>query len=316
MVPDKRHNRLTGAGPAAVEALRHGDKNPPQSIREALDAICSQAAQQGARLWIDAEQQIFQPAIDEWAIALMRRWNRSSTSPAAPAAPVVFNTVQAYLKASPQILQRQLELARAEHWTLSVKLVRGAYIAHEPGLRWRIHDSKSDTDANYDFLVESLLSRRYPLPGGATPTIATTTNGPPQQCSTDTDSRVFPDVRLVVASHNAESVRKAYMLHRSRVLGGQPTVPVEFGQLQGMADEISCELLAESRRWRASSEAAAASAAAPRALKCLAWGSVSECLQFLLRRAEENRGAVQRTKQTADVLRRELWRRLLRKAEQ
>lgn len=63
--------RFTGAGPKAVAALSQGDLVPPPSIAQAIDEICEATASQNSRLWIDAEQQVFQPAIDAWTIDLM-----------------------------------------------------------------------------------------------------------------------------------------------------------------------------------------------------------------------------------------------------
>ena len=47
----------------------------------------------------------------------------------------------------------------------------------------------------------------------------------------------------------------------------------------------------------------------PKAYKYVVWGSVGECLKYLIRRAEENRDAVVRAKGTRMALRAELWRR-------
>lgn len=265
--------RFTGAGPAAVEALSRGDRVPPPRIQEAMMEICDAVAAQGSRVWIDAEQQIFQGAIDAWAVDLMRKYNRVDRADA----PVVLNTYQAYLKSSTARLNEHLQLAQREGWAMGVKLVRGAYIAHDH--RDRIHDTKADTDRNYDHIVESLITRQYPL------------GGEPGQ--------PFPKVRLFVASHNGVSVRKACALYRQRAQSGLPLIPVEVGQLQGMADEVSLGMVEGST-----------DGAAPGVFKCLAWGSTEECLHFLLRRAVENQSAMERTRDTARALRGEAWRRL------
>lgn len=245
--------------------------------------ICSETAARGSRLWIDAEQQVFQPAIDMWTIDLMREFNRNRT--------VVFNTVQAYLKSSAENVNRHLLLSQEEGWKLGIKLVRGAYIAND--MRQRIHDTKEDTDNNYNTIVEKLLSRQFLFPAG--------------------ENAKFPDVRLFVASHNAESVQKAYSLHRHRIMNGMPTIPVQFGQLHGMADEISCGLVTESKRSNLSN--LKEREAAPEAFKCLCWGTTEECLQFLLRRAVENKGGVERTKHMANALREEAWRRIWQRGQ-
>ncbi|RDW84082.1 putative proline oxidase Put1 [Aspergillus mulundensis] len=276
-VGDCMNVKFTGAGPSAVDALTRGDPIPPPRMQAAILEICATAAAQGSRLWIDAEQQVFQSAIDNWTIDLMRQFNHQDKV-------VVFNTIQAYLKASTENVSRHLKLAQTEGWALGIKLVRGAYIAHD--YRSRIHDTKAETDANYNHIVQSLLTRQYPTG----------------------ESHVFPKVELFVASHNAESVRKAYSLSRHRLQNRFPTIPVELVQLQGMADELSCELLAYNSN--DVDEVKALEVALPGGFKCLAWGSLEECLHFLLRRAIENQSAMERTRDTAIALRKEAWRRM------
>ncbi|GMF76253.1 unnamed protein product [Aspergillus oryzae] len=260
------------------------DRTKIKCDTQPITEICEATAAQGSRFWIDAEQQIFQPAIDAWTIDLMRQFNRDGRV-------VVLNTIQAYLKSSAENVHRHLALAGKEGWALGIKLVRGAYIEHD--IRERIHDTKADTDRNYNHIVESLLSRQSPFQ--------------------DLQDTKFPDARLFVATHNAESVRRAYSISRHRILNGLPTIPLEMGQLQGMADEVSCGLLAEYRPESdvpLSGKSPVEASVFPKVFKCLAWGTTEECLHFLLRRAVENQGAVVRTQDTAAAMRKEAWRRI------
>lgn len=261
----------------ATEALAMGQPPPPKLWQSILE-ICDVAAKQNTRVWIDAEQQIFQSTIDAWAIDLMRCYNRNGKAQ-------VYTTFQAYLKSTRTRIAQHLELAKKEDWLLGIKLVRGAYIALEH--RHLIHDTKTETDDAYNSIADDLLSRTF------TPTITQTSQ--------------FPRVQLFLAGHNAHSVQKAYNLHCSRVLAGLPTIPLEFGQLQGMADEVSCSLLQLCQQEAATKDSVQV---APKAFKCLAWGSTGECMQFLVRRAVENRGSMDRTGEWAAGLRRELWRRM------
>jgi proline dehydrogenase len=162
---------------------------------------------------------------------------------------------------------------------LGIKLVRGAYIVSEP--RYLIHDTKDETDAAYNSIVHALLNQSDPASGLKTPA----------------------KVQLFLASHNEESVRKAYALQRTRLLAGEPIIKLEFGQLQGMSDEVSCRLLQVGQE-------EAEEELRPKAFKCLNWGSTHECMQFLVRRAIENQGAMERTRDWANGLRMELWRRV------
>lgn len=283
--------KFTGAGASVIEALKSGAPMPEQ-FKKAMEEICEVAASRNTRMWIDAENQKYQDTIDAWTIDLMRKYNKRADGKA-----VVYNTLQAYLKGTPANILRHVKLASEEGWSLGIKLVRGAYIASEP--RHLIHDTKEDTHACYDMCVANLLEQKFP---GFDATISATP---------------FPKVELFLATHNEASVKKACKIQRERVLSGQPVTPLGYGQLQGMADEISCELLQMCQNNPACSEAdkekfkeGLQAALNPHAFKYSSWGTVQECMQYLLRRAVENQGAIERTKQWAGAFRSELWRRM------
>ncbi|KAL2159394.1 hypothetical protein VTH06DRAFT_2398 [Thermothelomyces fergusii] len=265
--------KFTGAGRQALYALSKR-LPPPEALSSAIDEICRLAADRGVRLLLDAEQQALQPGIDDWYLEYMRKFNTADKA-------VVYGTYQAYLKATPSTLGRHLAAAREGGFALGVKLVRGAYLGSDP--RHLIHDTKADTDAAYDGLAEALLRRRWNdqlRPRGET-------GGP---------DAAFPNVGLVLATHNRESVLRAQAIVSA---GGADCLDVAFAQLQGMADEVSCELVARG-----------AGDGHPRTYKYLVWGSTGECMKYLLRRAHENRDAVQRTRAGRDAMRAELVRRI------
>jgi hypothetical protein len=274
--------KFTGAGRQALYTLSQGlPPSPP--LASAIDSVCQLAASRGVRLLFDAEQQAVQAGIDNWTLEYMRRYNREGRA-------VVFGTYQAYLKATPTTLSQHLAAAQRDNFTLGVKLVRGAYLGSDP--RHLIHDTKSDTDTAYDSITAALLKHSWDSPlvqphgagGGA-----------------------FPNVSMVIASHNRESVLKA----RAILDAGNRGTQVAFAQLQGMADEVSCELVVSAKR--AGNDAGTEKSLAQdrlKAYKYLVWGSTGECMKYLLRRAQENRDAVQRTRSGRDAMRAELWRRL------
>ncbi|OAA55273.1 Proline oxidase [Niveomyces insectorum RCEF 264] len=280
--------KFTGAG---LQALHHLSQRLPPSptLADAIDSICTLAVSRGVRLLFDAEQDAVQAGIDDWTLAYMRKYNSRERA-------VVYGTYQAYLKSTPKTVSKHLRAAREGGFALGVKLVRGAYLGSDP--RHLIHDTKADTDAAYDGIAEAILRREWrsplehPTGGGGT----------------------FPNVQLVLASHNAESVRRA----RAVMAAAATTVDVAFGQLQGMADEISCQLVSEKKETQAAkaatTAAAAAGAAAPpiQVYKYLVWGSTGECMKYLLRRARENQDAVQRTKHSQ----RAMWNEVVRRVKQ
>jgi hypothetical protein len=111
----------------------------------------------------------------------------------------------------------------------------------------------------------------------------------------------FPHASLVLATHNAESVRRA----RAICDAGAAKSEIAFAQLQGMADEVSCELVEASH----SPDREAGTSAAMPTYKYLVWGTTGECMKYLLRRAHENKDAVQRTRSGRDAMWAELVRR-------
>ncbi|KAF6833712.1 proline oxidase [Colletotrichum musicola] len=266
--------KLTGAGPRATAAFS-ADKLPPQQMMDALYEVSSRCKERGIRLLLDAESQKFQWGIFRTGLELMRRYNSNGGRA------TIYNTYQAYLKSTPDTLSKHLDLANAEGFTLGLKLVRGAYIGSDE--RSLIHDTKQDTDAAYDGIAQGALRRRigqHGAPGG----------------------KPFPSLELFLASHNRRSVVAAHEMHRQRTRDGLPTVPVGFAQLQGMSDEVSFSLLQLGDKGRGEPS--------PQVWKCSTWGTMGECVAYLLRRAVENRDAVSRTVDEYAALKAELGRRL------
>ncbi|KAI9850015.1 MAG: proline dehydrogenase [Thelocarpon superellum] len=271
--------KFTGAGSQTMFHLSQG-LPPPPVLDQAMHELCQLASVRRVTLIIDAEQHAVQAAIDQWAVALMRRYNQ------APGKATVCNSYQAYLKATPSVLAQHLSIAQRAGFTLGVKLVRGAYMASDP--RYIFNDTKAQTDEQYDGLVSSLMRTVF------TPVLP---NPPGHDGS-------FPRVELVLASHNQVSIRKAQEMRRSQSAAGRPIVNVAYAQLLGMADNISCELLQAGRD--------AASGELPQVYKYVVWGSTAQCLKYLYRRAVENRDAVTRTRDVRNALAQELWRRIRR----
>jgi proline dehydrogenase len=188
--------------------------------------------------------------------------------------PCVYGTYQAYLKSCPETLASHLRAARDGGFSVGVKLVRGAYLGSDP--RHLIHDTKEDTDKAYNSVASAVLAQEW----------------------TDKlrGSGEFPEASLVVASHNAESVQMA----RGMVERGEAKSEVVIAQLMGMADEVSCTLLPG---------APPTATTGVKAYKYLVWGSMGECMKYLVRRAYENQEAVGRTRDGRDAMAKELVRR-------
>ncbi|KAI9672323.1 MAG: proline dehydrogenase [Caeruleum heppii] len=273
--------KFSGAGILALHALRK-QIAPPACLESAIDEICDYALSRKVRLLFDAEQAALQPGVDSWTLDYMRRFNNR-----VPDQAIVYGTYQAYLKATPAKLAAHMAIAAQEGFTVGVKLVRGAYLGSDP--RHFINDTKEITDEFFDGIMESLLKRTWnsvlkPVDGQQTK---------------------YPAVNLVLASHNHLSVRKALAIRDAQARSGEPMIDTTYAQLMGMADEVSCDIL-QAGRDREGNEMTEV----PRAYKYIAWGTTSECMKYLHRRAEENRDAVDRTREGRDALAAEMMRRL------
>ena len=280
--------KFSGAGRDAMRQLA-AESAPSEAIEKATTEICDLAQARGVRLLFDAEQDAVQRGIDAWTIRFAKRYNRTTIGKA-----IVYGTYQAYLRSTPTTLARHLAVARNEGFTLGVKLVRGAYMGSDPrALFW---STKEETDKTYNGIAEALLKKRWnrvlqPLESGVG------------------DERISSEVAFVLASHNHETVQKAMAIRREQTDKGEAKIDMAYGQLMGMADEVSCELVMAAKS-RGAVPFEKTECAGPKAYKYVVWGSVGECLKYLIRRAEENRDAVVRAKGTRMALRVELGRRI------
>ncbi|KZV77589.1 FAD-linked oxidoreductase [Peniophora sp. CONT] len=112
-----------------------------------LRKICAHAQSRGIRVTLDAEHSWYQPAVDAMGIELMREFNKlpdSTPETRTVPVPLVYGTFQAYLRRTPEFLAQSLKDAKAENYTLGVKLVRGAYHEQENNVHAAARSSKSD----------------------------------------------------------------------------------------------------------------------------------------------------------------------------
>ena len=306
-MPADHSPRFTGAGSFTLLHLMN-DLSPPPELQASIDSICALAKSRNIRLCIDAEQATVQRGIDSWTLSLQRQYNRapetdspSRESESTTSRALIYGTYQAYLRSTPSTLARDLGIAAKEGLVLGVKLVRGAYLGSDPRkLMW---DTKAQTDAAYDSIAASLVRREY----GPLTTLQSMAKG--DVVAPIPVSGKFPDVNLVLAGHNISSVRKVMAIREQQIRDGERRIEIVYAQLLGMADHVSGELVQA-----ASSSVPAkdgASKDTPRVCKYMVWGSVGDCTKYLVRRSEENRDAVKRTRDAKVELGRELWRRIV-----
>ncbi|KAF2840952.1 carbapenem antibiotics biosynthesis protein card [Patellaria atrata CBS 101060] len=273
--------KWSGLGGYALQLMKQ-NKPPTPVMEAAMTQICDRATLKGVKILPGAEEESTNTGIYSWTMNLQKRYNTRG-----PGKVVVYSTYQAYLKSTPGNLAKHLAYAKKEDFTMGVKLVRGAYLATEP--RHIIWESKEKTDEMYDALAEACLKREY------------TRVLPPAH-----QGVAFPEVDVVLATHNLVTVRKAQAIRNQQLTRGEPRVTLAYAQLKGMADEVSCEL---AQGAKSQADDGSMKVDPPMVYKDVPWGTMTQCLNYLLRRAAENKDAAMRVSATRKAMGAEIWRR-------
>jgi proline dehydrogenase len=169
-----------------------------------LNSLCDKARRSGVRVFVDAEDSVVQPAINQIYINLAKTFNKGAV--------VVYNTYQMYLKNSLSMLTESYRLSTVHGYQVGYKLVRGAYMvserAHAVHTRtpYPIYDTIEETHKSYDNGIKFLLSRNLPV---------------------------------CIATHNKNSIELAADLISYK---RKKPYNVCFAQLYGMHDEYSAHL--------------------------------------------------------------------------
>ncbi len=202
-------NRLLSKKNAQLE-FSSAEQAEWEEAKERMNTICAKAKKNAVPILIDAEETWFQNAIDDLVEEQMQLHNRETV--------IVYNTLQLYRKDRLQFLKSSFENAKNNGYKLGVKLVRGAYMeqererAKQQGYPSPIHDTKTDTDCDYDLAVKFCIDN-------------------------------YPDIQLVAGTHNDDSARKLTELMAARNISASDS-NIYFSQLYGMSDNISYNLAA------------------------------------------------------------------------
>jgi RHH-type proline utilization regulon transcriptional repressor/proline dehydrogenase/delta 1-pyrroline-5-carboxylate dehydrogenase len=188
-----------------------------EDAQRRLRPLLATARELGAHLHVDMESVDSLETTEELIFEML-------DSDELRAGPSVGLVLQAYLRESPDQLERILE------WTgsskrrppLTIRLVKGAYWDHEVvearqhGWSSPVFESKAECDRNYEALTRRLLDAR-------------------------------PLVRVAIASHNLRSVSHAIAYNRS--IGGDDR-DLELQVLRGLGDELAQALAKNGLRVR------------------------------------------------------------------
>ncbi|KAI9209070.1 FAD-linked oxidoreductase-like protein [Polychytrium aggregatum] len=241
-----------------------------------IDSMFEHARQTGVRIFVDAEQTYFQPAIDDYALYLSKKFNpRRSLN--GPAFPIVYNTYQCYLKDTYSRLSADMIRSERGDYSFACKIVRGAYMvsererAKEFSYEDPINPNIEATHQVYNSAIEFLISKIQ---------------------STAAPEGNIP-VAFVVASHNKGSVAITRKLMDEYKIERKEN-RVGFAQLMGMNDSTTYGLAGDGYK----------------VYKYVPYGPVSVTIPYLLRRAQENSSLLGGVAEDRKTLSDELVRRL------
>ncbi|CAN6477515.1 unnamed protein product [Victoria cruziana] len=214
-----------------------------QLAHQRLERLAGKCSELYLPLLVDAEYTSVQPAIDYFTYSASICFNKGNV-------PVVFGTIQTYLKDAKERVVQVAEDAERRGIIMGLKLVRGAYITRETKLASSlqaaspIHPCIRDTHECYDSCAAFMLEKVAKGSGS-----------------------------VVLATHNINSGKAA--ASKAEELGiSRRNENLHFAQLKGMADTLSLGL--KNAGFQVS--------------KYLPFGPLEKVIPYLLRRAEENKG--------------------------
>jgi proline dehydrogenase len=188
--------------------LTESEQSEWETVQARVDSICKAAHDAHTPVFIDAEETWIQDAVDQLADTMMERYNKVHIS--------VYNTIQIYRWDRYAFLKKSHEKAKAQHYILGIKLVRGAYMekerdrAQDRGYKSPIQPNKAASDRDYDLALSYCLEN-------------------------------VTDIALVAGTHNENSALLLTELMEKHKVSPDNKM-VYFAQLYGMSDHISYNL--------------------------------------------------------------------------
>ncbi|KAH9625244.1 hypothetical protein KSS87_016281 [Heliosperma pusillum] len=246
------------------ESLTRQEEKDLELAHERLTKLCQRCLELNVPLAVDAEDTKIQPGIDYLTYNSAIKFNKLGKNP------IVYGTIQAYLKDANERLLMTTNAAEKMGLPLGFKLVRGAYMSSETklanslGFNSPIHNTIQDTHNCYNDCASFMIDKIADGSGA-----------------------------VVLATHNVDSGKLAAT--KARELGiEEKSERLQFAQLYGMSEAFSYGL----------------ANAGFQVSKYLTFGPVDEVIPYLLRRAEENRGLLSSSTLDKQLMWMELKRRL------
>lgn len=208
--------KITGLGKSSTikkaslnkKSLNEDEEQQVARIKQRVNQICKVAFENGVSVFIDAEDSWYQDFIDDLAELMIVKYNQKN--------PIIYNTIQLYRHDRMNYMKGLIERCEEQNLSLGLKLVRGAYmekereVASELGYKDPIHQTKNDTDQDYNNAIKYCLEN-------------------------------IDFVSFCAGSHNEKSVIVLTELMQKMNITNQDK-RIYFAQLLGMSDHISFNL--------------------------------------------------------------------------
>ncbi len=184
------------------------DQKQWERIKERVNKICSHAAANNVRIFIDAEESWIQPAIDQLAEINMEMFNTQKC--------IVYNTIQLYRHDRLAFYKASHVRAKQKGYFLGMKLVRGAYMEKEreralqKNYQSPIQDNKMAADYDYNQALKYSIDH-------------------------------IDEIAICAGTHNENSSMLLVNLMKEKNVAAN-SQHVWFSQLLGMSDHISFNL--------------------------------------------------------------------------
>lgn len=309
-------------------SLSNHDVDSIKQLWKALQVMAASAKRNGnIRILIDAEYSWYQPAIDALFEACAQEFNaippcstsswwsaiqykaRSNQTSDHFQGPLIYNTLQAYLRRTPSYLAMSLERAKKGQYALGIKLVRGAYVDQE-NREWStkivptppsnngkldqlsspVWPNKALTDQCYDKCANLLIRE-----------VAADLN---QDAKKSSNKDNFARLSVVLAGHNwisnmtavqtmididlalpstqEQRQRDSSPCYQNLLLASGVRGRIHFAQLYGMADDLT-------RALQSSFDNSSGGPGPHLVLKYIPYGGLKVVMPYLVRRAQENK---------------------------
>ncbi len=193
------------------EAFSGDEKEEWERIYKRVFTICEASSKIKRPIFVDAEESWIQPAIDELALDMMRKFNSQQC--------IVYNTAQLYRHDRLAYVKEIFELSQKENFISGFKLVRGAYMekerkrAAEMNYEDPIQPDKEASDRDFDAALLFCVER-------------------------------IEKMAICLGTHNENSSKKLAEEMRKRNIKSNHS-HIYFAQLLGMSDHISYNLSKE-----------------------------------------------------------------------